>query len=156
MWFGYIKRFTLVDDTSLIWRVICIPANKTEIYGAEIIIRKCFESKEYPITVKVILGDKGFCSKKLQKLIYTLFYIYLITPLKKHNSKLWTKEDEERYQEQKQIISNIMYMRRYKVEQVFAQLNQFRLLTRNYTRNIRNHETDVKIANIVKCLKRLG
>jgi putative transposase len=151
-----IKRFILNDVFGCIWKVFVTPANTAEVTGLEAIMRRCFESKKHPYTVKVVLGDKGFVSKELQHHIQTKYGISVITPLKYIPSTFWTPEDKQLWEYTSKQIRNIMRKRRYTVEQCNAHMNQNRILVRNYTRNPKNHETDVKCSAIMKMLNRMG
>lgn len=149
-----LKLFELVDCNGLCWRSITLPANTSEIVGANVIISRTFESIKKPIT-KFILGDKAFNGKEFEQNIFKKYGIMVLGIEKLSNRKFNLPEDIELKEFKKQQKDRIIKPHRYKVEQNFAHLTLARRLTRVWERKAKSYETFVKLRHMLLVLRKL-
>jgi putative transposase len=149
------KLFELIDCNNLSWRSMLFPANTAEIKGAKTIISRTFESQTKPI-VKFILGDKAFNGEGFEKEVYAKYGITIVSLKKKQNRKFNLPEDEAKHVRIEKEKYDFITPHRYRVEQNFAHHMQDRRLTRIYDYYPKSYEGYVKLAHIVRSIRKLG
>lgn len=148
-----IKRFILCDYYGLIYCIHITKANVSEKTGLREMIQKVI-NLPIPKKFKSILADKGFESKALVKEIKTKgFSLFCMKTTKWFKKNTQTDKEQISYLEylNKQISSF-----RWKIEQVFAHLDNARRIVINYERKNKTHEGFVKLRAIALLLKELG